>query len=95
MSEQVKTVCATGTVSGTQHLAHQSYFRIPYAKAERFQTPSAIDSWSSEVNGQLKPEQPFQKVAPFVSGSTPESEDCLFLNVVVPIAAKSSIDPAH
>lgn len=78
--------CPQGALAGMQRDKHQMFLRIPYAKAERFALPEKVPSWSGTLDATQKPEQPFQKVAPFVSGSTPESEDCLFLNVYTPKA---------
>lgn len=75
-----------GKLSGKQYKAHQSYLRIPYANAGRFKLPEPVKHWDGVLDASKKPEQPFQKVVPFVSGKTPESEDCLFLNVYTPKA---------
>lgn len=83
---RVNVRCPQGELSGIQQSAHQVYLRIPYAQAERFSLPEAIDAWPGVLDASQKPEQPFQKVAPFVSGTTPESEECLFLNVYTPKA---------
>src|SRR5690606_1648071 len=83
---RVNTLCPQGELSGIQHAAHQSYTRIPYASAQRVAVREPVSHWQGGLDAGRKPEQPFQKVAPFVSGTTPESEDCLFLNIYTPRA---------
>ncbi len=78
--------CPQGKIQGLQFSAHQRFLRIPYVEAERFALPEKLVSWEGVLDATQKPEQPYQKVMPFVSGSTPESEDCLFLNVYTPKA---------
>jgi len=75
-----------GELSGIQAAGHQIYLRIPYVTAERFALPEKVNSWLGVLDASKPPEQPFQKVVPFVSGKTKESEDCLFLNVYTPKA---------
>ena len=78
--------CPQGEISGVQALGYQYFLRIPFARAERFALPQPLGAWSGVLDASQKPEQPFQVVAPFVSGSTTESEDCLFVNVYTPNA---------
>src|SRR5690606_29055519 len=84
--ERVTITCPQGVLSGIQQAKHQIFLRIPYIKAQRFALPEKITTWQGVLDASQKPEQPFQKVAPFVSGKTTESEDCLFLNVYTPNA---------
>jgi para-nitrobenzyl esterase len=86
MNGRVTLKCPQGELSGVQYAAHQVFLRIPYVQAERFQLPEPVNSWEGVLDASQKPEQPFQKVAPFVSGKTPESEDSLFLNIYTPKA---------
>ncbi len=85
-NQRIEILSPQGKLNGIQHAGHQSFLRIPYANAERFQLPQVVQKWSGTLDASQKPEQPFQKVAPFVSGKTAESEDCLFLNVYTPKA---------
>lgn len=86
LENRIKITCPQGELSGIQAAAHQIFLRIPYAQAQRFALPEKINAWQGTLDASQKPEQPFQKVAPFVSGKTAESEDCLFLNVYTPKA---------
>jgi len=86
LKNRVNITCPQGEISGIQEQGHQVYLRIPYVKADRFSLPEKIKAWQGVLDASQKPEQPFQKVAPFVSGKTQESEDCLFLNVYTPKA---------
>jgi para-nitrobenzyl esterase len=86
LEPRVNIISQQGAICGVQKNAHQVFLRIPYIQAKRFALPERVESWQGELDASIKPAQPFQKVAPFVSGTTEESEDCLFLNVYTPKA---------
>src|SRR5258708_22705557 len=77
-----------GRVSGIAREKHLVFLGIPYAKAKRFATPQAPDSWSGVRNAdtiRLAAPQATHPLAGF-SASGPQDEDCLNLNIFTPAA---------
>lgn len=87
VKEVAKLQCPQGEIQGIQKERHQYFLRIPFAKAhKRYVRADPVEQWDGVLDATQAPEQAPQKVAPLVSGSTPESEDCLFLNIYTPKA---------
>jgi para-nitrobenzyl esterase len=81
---------AQGKVNGLEKRGVHQFRGIPYARAERFRTPQAVEPWvgvrDATTFGAVAPQNPSATEAFLGGRERPSSEDCLVLNVFTPAA---------
>jgi para-nitrobenzyl esterase len=83
---------ANGLVEGTQNSDHVVFKGMPFAAAPvgplRWRAPQPVADWSGVRDASRFGNDCMQEKSPFGNPTTVPSEDCLYLNVYKPLAAK-------